>query len=251
MTPVEPEQPNPIGLVKLLPFSKWRPFLFGALYGLLARILMVGAQFGGITLPESMALAFLVFVPFAVSAVTIHMAERHAPTRVSYWIIAPWLSVALCVAGAALAALEGSICVVLAIPLFALVGSWGGVAAGVAHRCLKRSSSMVGVVVMLPVLVGIVEPAEPMQSSSDSIELSTTISASSANIWHHINDPTNIDPAELAGGVAYKISVPFPIEARTLSEGVGGQRQLIWQRGIRFSETITVWQQDRHIAWNY
>ena len=133
---------------------------------------MVGAQFGGIKLPESMTWAFLVFVPFAVGAVTIHMAERHAPTRVSYWVIAPWLSVALFV-------------------------------------------------------------------------------ASAANIWHHINYPTNIDPAELAGGVAYKISVPFPIEARTLSEGVGGQRQLIWQRGIRFSETITAWQQDRHIAWNY
>lgn len=55
----------------------------------------------------------------------------------------------------------------------------------------------------------------------------------------------------MENGIAYKIGVPYPIEARTIEARVGGKRQLLWQRGVSFEEEITDWQENRHIAWKY
>jgi len=233
-----------------LPFSKWLPFIVGAIYGLIMRLLFAALDIGASQM-EVMTSAFIIIVPIAVGVITIILAERKARRRVVYYIFAPWLSVLVFVAGTAIALVEGSICIVMALPLFLVLSSFGGLIAGLVARFTMRSKSVVNGFAILPILFGLYEVGLPLPVVYNQVNRSIHISSSADVIWHHINYPLDIRPEELEGGFAYMIGVPYPIEARTLDERVGGMRNLVWQRGVSFQEEITAWEENSYIAWEY
>ncbi len=233
-----------------LEFSAWIPLFAGATYGILMRILFEMSSFSDKDL-EVMTFAFIIIVPIAVGVVTVVFAEAKKSHGFLYFIFAPWASITIFVLGTAISLLEGLICIAMAFPLFLVLGSFGGLVAGIVTRYTIHRKSIVTCVGVLPILVGFYEAGEPMSNIYAEISRDIYIEASPNTVWHQINYPTNIKPKELKNGFAYKIGVPYPIEARTLEERVGGMRNLIWQRGITFREEITAWEENRYIAWNY
>lgn len=227
------------------------PFIVGACYGLLSRLIFSGYRTPGIKIPDVMSAAFAVLVPIAIGAITVYLAESLQRRNYKYYFFAPWLSVAIFVAGTALALLEGAICIAMALPLFLLLGSFGGVVMGVTCRYRDKPKRTVQSIALLPLVFALFETGSQPGDQFVEIRRSVDIGAPAAVIWQLVNYPTNIQPSELAGGLAYKIGVPYPIEARTVQTGVGGKRQLLWQRGVNFEEEITAWQENRHIAWKY
>jgi uncharacterized protein YndB with AHSA1/START domain len=235
-----------------LPFSNWLPFMLGAGYGFLLRLLFSGPSlFGAFKGPTVMSAAFALGVPFAVGAISVYFAERSKDRSVMFFIFAPWLAVSLFVGGTALALIEGSICIATALPLFLLMGSLGGLLMGLFCRVVESSGRTLYSVAALPLVLAAVETLYVPHDGFATVERSVQIAAPVDRVWQLINFPTDIHPQELASGLAYRIGVPYPIEARTLEPRVGGMRKLIWQRGISFDEQITDWQDQRYIAWTY
>ncbi len=234
-----------------LPFASWKPIATGALYGLLMRTLFSSDVIAGSEGADVMTNAFVVFVPIVVGALTVYFAHTQRPRTVSYYVFAPWLSVALFVAGTAAALIEGAICIALALPLFMALGSVGGLLMGLICRLLKRPARGLQSIAFLPLAAALAESGHTLPQRTELIERSAQIQATPAQVWQHINYPLNIQPHELEGGLAYRIGVPYPVEARTITPAVGGKRALRWQRGVSFEEIITAWDENRHIAWRY
>src|SRR5689334_17695464 len=86
--------------------------LLGALYGLCARLAVSFALFGGVF--AVMTLGFLVLVPFAMGYLTVRPVS--APSYV-YRVLAPWVPCVFVVLVAWLAGAEGTICIVMALPM--------------------------------------------------------------------------------------------------------------------------------------
>jgi Activator of Hsp90 ATPase homolog 1-like protein len=147
---------------------------------------------------------------------------------------------------------EGMICIVMALPLFLILAALGAtVGSFVARDGGPRGPKALSLALIAPAVLGMIE----QNIASPDLLISTTreiaIAASPATVWRHINYPTDIKREELSGGIAYWIGVPYPLEARTLEERVGGKRALTWDRGITFDEVITEWRPERRIAWTY
>src|SRR4026208_2598192 len=109
----------------------WWPLVAGVLVG---RVL--GAVFSGRpgNLFETMSGSFALLAPIAVSAVTVYVAELRARRTWSYYFWMGALANVLFAVGAFLTYLEGLICVILAAPLFAIVGGVAGLIVGAAFR---------------------------------------------------------------------------------------------------------------------
>ncbi|MES2819471.1 MAG: SRPBCC family protein, partial [Pseudomonadota bacterium] len=164
---------------------------------------------------------------------------------------APWLSVGLFVGGSGLALIEGLICIAMALPLFLVIGSAGGLVMGLICRLRNRRLRTVQSISLLPLLMVLGEGLIPAGNGITRLERSLYIAAPPAEVWQLILNPSDIRPEELDGGLAYRIGVPYPIQARTLEEKVGGIRRSTWARGVSFDERITDWQPDQHLAWTY
>lgn len=134
------------------PFPTILPFIWGGAYGLILRLLFSGHVLAGMKLPGAMATSFAVVVPIAIGAITVYMAERKARRSFLVYIFAPWLSVTLFVAGTAIALIEGSICIAMAMPLFLLLGSFGGLVMGIVCRFRNDPIRTVQSIAILPFL---------------------------------------------------------------------------------------------------
>jgi uncharacterized protein YndB with AHSA1/START domain len=102
-----------------------------------------------------------------------------------------------------------------------------------------------------PFLLATAEDQMPPPDAVRQVRASIHIQAPPERVWQDINFPTDIRREELAGGWAYRMGVPYPLEARTMEPRVGGLRELRWERGVRFQEEITRYERGRAIAWRY
>ncbi|MET3133156.1 hypothetical protein AAKU55_003441 [Oxalobacteraceae bacterium GrIS 1.11] len=227
------------------------PFVFGGLYGLFLRLVFSGMQGNSDGKLSPMTFSFAVLVPAAVGAITVYLAERKAPRSWTFYIFGPWIAVSLFMLGTALALIEGSICIAMAMPLFLGAGSIGGLLMGCVCRRWNKPLRTIQSIAILPLLAALGELGHPAPDAIHTIRQSIHIASPAGVVWQHINFPVNIKPEELRGGFAYNVGVPYPVEARTLNQGVRGMRHLIWQRGVSFEEKISAWELERKIAWTY
>jgi hypothetical protein len=226
--------------------------LYGALYGILARLIFHGDKSNVITQGLSaMTVSFALLAPFAIGAITVYMAERQMRQSYRFYLFGPWIAVSLFLTGTAMALLEGSICIIMAGPLFLIQGSIGGLVMGICCRMMNRPVRTMQTIAVLPLLLALVEGQIKLPDDIRQVKQSIRIDAPPSVVWQHINFPLDIQPAEMKGGIAYLIGVPYPIEARTLDGRVGGIRHLKWQRGVAFDEKITEWEPQRKVAWTY
>ena len=97
----------------------WWPLLAGALFGLVLRAIYSGSPGA---LFETMSGSFALLAPIAISAVTVFVAELRARRTWAYYFWMGALANVLFTVGTFLIHLEGLICVILAAPLFTLIG---------------------------------------------------------------------------------------------------------------------------------
>lgn len=220
----------------------------GAAYGILMRLIFSAARDSVLT---TMSFSFAVLVPVIVGALTVYTAERYRRRSIKFYIFGPWLSVIAFVLGTGLMLLEGSICIVMALPLFLIEGSVGGLVMGLLIRWLRKPVRTLQSVAVLPLLVAMSQVVQETPNHYQEIVSSVYIDAPTNVIWEQIVNPYSIKPEEFATGIVYQMGVPRPIEAKTDFARIGGKRHARMERGVSFDEIITEWQLERKISWRY
>jgi len=157
-----PEVQEAIRRERRLPFSGWWPVGCGALAGLVLRLLYSGVPAG----PYSAMLASFIYgSPLLVGLVTVYVAELTERRSWKYYFAAPVLATVLYVVGTLLLVIEGWICAIIIIPMFALLGGLAGLLMGAICRATNwPRSSVVGCFAALPVLFGAIEHQIPAAS---------------------------------------------------------------------------------------
>lgn len=197
-----------------------------------------------------MLVSFLFLVPFVIGALTVYLQPKEKRS-VSNAILRPWLPMFLFMVGSAVLLIEGSICIFMATPIFFAMSSIGGVLAWAILKTAKPSSGVVGSFLLLPLLGGVWERNMPIPDAILVSERTVHVHAAAPQIWQLINNATSIQPDEMRAGWAYRIGVPYPQEALTVTTAAGRVRKLRWDKGVHFDEPILDWQENRYIRWKY
>ena len=198
-----------------------------------------------------MLVSFLVGVPVVIGLFTGFLSRRMRLANAGVTSGLSMLTIGLFVFAVGALFREGTICILMALPLLFGLVVLGMLLGWLLSAFEKGGPKLLGVAVVLPFAFGSAEQQIESVDAFPVVLRSVHIAASPEVVWRLINQPTGILPAELKDGVAYRIGVPYPIEARTLEPRIGGRRQLVWQRGVRFEERITAWEENRRIAWVY
>jgi len=224
--------------------------LGGASYGLLMRLAfglsIFHSQPGG---SGVMLVSFLLLVPFLIGLWTVWQLPE-SRRKWSTAFLLPWAPTAVFLGGTAILAIEGSICIVLAMPIFLALASLGGLVAFLVIR-EKPSLGTTSAILMLPLATGLYEQRLPLPDAILASTESIHIAAPPERIWQLINDAEAIEPAEMASGWAWRIGVPYPVSALTVDTAEGRVRKLRWQHDVHFDEPILDWAENRYIRWSY
>lgn len=238
----------------------WKILAAGAAYGLAMRLVfglppLSGHQAGslpqGLSGAGPMLASFVVLVPLLIGAFTVIAARERSP-GLGFAIVAPWLPTLLFVAGTAVLLIEGSICIAMALPIFLALASVGGLLGWILARTLAPRGPVMSAVLLLPLALGAGEARLPLPQALERSTGAIHIDAPPAVVWGLINHATAIRPDEMKDGLAWRIGVPFPLEAITRATPAGGRvRQLRWAGGVHFDEPVTDWQENRFLRWTY
>jgi hypothetical protein len=230
------------------PYPKWWPLLAGALAGLGLRFVFFGKP--GEPYAAMMA-AFIYFSPVLVGAVTIYIAETQQRRSWSYYFWAPFLANVLYVLGSLLVMIEGIICAVIIVPLFAVLGGVAGLIMGAICRATKWPKQSLYGIGILPFMLGGVESALPLPERIVMVERTTVINAAPEAIWRQILDAPNIRPEEVGEAWLYRIGVPVPQSGITRQTPEGPIRRVTMGKNVYFDQVLAEVQPHRHVRWTY
>lgn len=245
--PIDPPPEPRTG--RRLPFSGWYAIGGGVVAGLLVRLVFsgkAGDAFG------AMLASFIFGAPLLVAAVTVWLAERIESRSWAYYFFAPMLSVTLFVAGTLALYIEGWICAVVILPLFAIVGGVAGLIVGAVCRLTGRPRrSVIGCFALLPLVGGAFEHLIPGAHRERTQVREILVAAPPEAVWRALVDVPDIRPTEVDGAWMYRIGVPLPLEVRGETRGGEHLRHVVMDRGVRFDQVATTWDEPNTVVWRY
>jgi uncharacterized membrane protein YhaH (DUF805 family) len=182
--------------------------------------------------------------PFTMGAAAGYLYNRHGEKPRTAALGA--LTVAIAALATLLFALEGAVCVAMALPLAIPLGMLGAML-GEAIAKERRASSPVEAALLFLVLPlsGAIEARlqdPPLREVLTSIE----IDAPPAQVWPHVLGFTDIDePPQWF----FRLGIAYPVRARLTGKGVGAVRRCEFSTGA-FVEPITAWEEPRLLAFD-
>jgi hypothetical protein len=232
-----------------LPYSMGWPILSGAAVGLLMRLAFSG---GAGDAMSAMLASFIVGAPIVVGIVTVYLAELEERRTWTYYFVSPVIATSLLVAGSLAILIEGLICAILIVPLFALVGGLAGLAMGAICRATNwPRPTIVGCIAVLPFVFGSFENRLPRDHLQRVQQREVFVGAPPAAVWRELVDTRDIRPDEVGAAWMYRIGVPLPSSGTGESREGEHLRHIAMGKGIRFDQVATEWRPFERVTWAY
>lgn len=223
------------------------PLLAGLVTGISLRLLFDGRLDGRY---ETMMLSFVLLAPLLVGMVAVYVAERRVRRNWGTYAGVGAMANLIFVGGTLVTSLEGAICVILVLPVFVVIGSFGGLLMGAIYRYLKRPRQTLYGFLLLPLVLGAIENPHP-DGRIERIERRILIAAPPAEVWRQLMTADAIRPDEVDAAWTYRIGVPKPLAGVVRQTPTGLVREVRMGKGIHFQQMSTDWQPQRYVHWQY
>jgi uncharacterized membrane protein YhaH (DUF805 family) len=194
---------------------------------------------------QSYGVSLFLGTPFVVGALTAFLFNRRYPAsrRETHEVV---LMTIACIGGVALlTAAEGAVCLVMALPLAAVLGMMGSVLGRrIALHTPEHATHALLAVAFLPAgaLFDAKAPTTPLREVRSAIE----IAAPADVVWRNvITFPPLAEPSELV----FRSGIAYPMRAEIRGEGVGAVRTCVFSTGA-FVEPITRWEPGRRLSFD-
>lgn len=230
------------------PEERVRSAMLGILVGTFMVALGLGVQIVLVKLsPEAGAGygASLFFgTPFAVGVGAGFFYNRRLPRGPRETAGVAALAVSIAGMATLLFALEGAICVMMALPLAIAAGALGSLLG--RHFALEGPRGFLGPAVALSLLpaAGVLEPRglEPLREIVSSVE----IDAPPERVWQHVVSFSELPPPP---ELIFHTGIAYPLRAHIDGRGVGAVRRCEFSTGA-FVEPITAWDEPQRLSFD-
>jgi uncharacterized membrane protein YhaH (DUF805 family) len=197
----------------------------------------------GVYLRRSYSTGLFLGVPFTIGYISSYIYNYRTERPAGQSIVIALASVTIAAGALVLFALEGSVCTLLALPIALVIAFPGAVLGRIVARGGLHAPSGAGVVLIVPLLVGIEPRAEPPAHEVITV---VEIAAPPAVVWRHVvTFPELPPPTEFL----FRAGVAAPLRARIEGTGVGAIRYCDFTTGS-FVEPITAWDENRLLAFD-
>ncbi|QJR09864.1 hypothetical protein DSM104443_00914 [Usitatibacter rugosus] len=224
------------------------PLLAGAVVGIAMRFVFSGYPD---SMTHAMTAGFIYFVPVVVGAVAVYVSERLSPTASGWHFNIGALANVFFVIGTLLILIEGFVCAIIIVPLFAVIGGLSGLAMGAICRRVTKSKETLYAIAMLPFLATPMESQVPLPVELANVERTIVIHASPERVWNELLNARDIRPEEVERAWIYRIGVPVPQSGATSETPEGRVRHVTMGKDISFDEVITHSVENRYLRWTY
>lgn len=231
-----------------LPFPRWWPVAGGVVAGIALRLVFSGSPGGPYA---AMMASFIYLCPILVGATTVYLAERQQRRSFAYYISASFVANLFFVLGTLLVMIEGLICAIVIVPVFAAIGVVGGLIMGVVCRVTRWPRQALYSFAVLPLVLGGLEGNVATPSRFGSVERSILIRAAPETVWRQIMHASDIKPEEMQQAWIFRIGVPLPLAGVIEPSPEGPVRKIRMGKNVHYDQVFTETRENRYVHWTY
>ncbi|MET0151775.1 MAG: DUF805 domain-containing protein [Candidatus Binatia bacterium] len=182
--------------------------------------------------------------PFVMGFVSAFAFNRDAPRSVMATLGVAYLTLVVVAGLIALLALEGLVCLLMALPLALLLASLGAVLGRQIAFGGRPVAAVTSLLVSLPALTGF--EARALRAPLREVATAVDIDAPPEVVWKNVIGIAELPPP---GEWVFRLGIAYPVRARIRGAGVGAVRTCEFSTGP-FVEPITEWDPPRRLAFD-
>jgi hypothetical protein len=197
----------------------------------------------------TMSWGFVFIFPFCLGVLTVYFADTEVRKSYAFQIFAPWVTSVASLVLTMIAGREGTICMIMALPVYIICSSIGGLATGVFFKVTnnpKMQMVSLSFLLLSPFIEANIEQGFPLPKEIRTVETRLVVNADKKTVWSKIARIPKI--TEPQNSFFYFMGFPKPVEATLSFEGVGGVREAKFEKGLMFLETITIWEPEERLT---
>ena len=188
-------------------------------------------------------------IPFFLGVNSVLIYGIHRPRSLGRCLLVALLSMALTALSLFFLAVEGVVCLIMALPLAVPISVFGGFIGYLLQQRESTASPSLRVVSLLFLLIpGLVMLESSISADSPLYEVKTSviIGAEPQRVWKQLIAFAELRPPT---ETLFKTGIAYPIRAEIEGSGVGAVRHCVFSTG-EFVEPITIWNEPTLLQFN-
>ena len=190
-----------------------------------------------------------VALPFCLGLGSVMIYTCNEPRSMRSCVLVSLTAVGLAALALFTVAIEGLICILMALPIAAPLALLGGIVGFFIQRrryLSPAAPSVMMLTVFLPIGFMTMEATIPMEPALYTVTTKTRIEATPAAVWPHLIAFPDLPAPKFW---LFRAGVAHPIRATINGEGVGALRECLFSTGT-FVERIDGWEKDKRLAFS-
>ena len=228
---------------RFIPGGEFGSAVFGVLLTALLAVLETVFSTSGL---GNYGWGLFVGIPFFLGLNSTLIYGYHYPRSLGRCLLVSLLSIAIVGVTLVVVAIEGIICLAMALPLAIPIALFGGLIGYVIQKRPYATGTLrvASVVCLLMPGLILIEYAIGETPPLYEVKTSVIIKSDLPTVWTHVVTFSQLPPPTEA---MFKTGIAYPIRAEMHGSGVGAERHCVFSTGA-FVEPITVWDEPRLLA---
>ena len=231
---------------RLIPEGEFGSAALGVLVTVALSVLITTLSANGL---GSYGWGLFVGIPFFLGLNSVLIYGYHQPRSLGRCLLVALLSTALVGISLFAVAVEGLICLIMALPLAIVLALFGGFIGFVLQQRRSFSNQSLRVVsvgfLLMPGLT-LLEYSIGETSPVYAVKTSVVIEANAQTVWSNVVSFAQLPPPT---ETIFKTGIAYPIRADIAGRGTGAVRHCVFSTG-EFVEPITVWDEPRLLSFS-
>lgn len=190
---------------------------------------------------ENVSVSYIFILPMVLGAIPVLFSTKEQLKAYTSYLLWPWMITLTFFLLAYVTNFEGMICLVIIVAPFLLLGTIGAFIFRLIKLREKGTGTKLYASLVLPFLILGFESDFKATDQFHTVMTSIEINADKLQVWENIKNVRNIRKDEIEPHFVHLIGIPKPLSGELDKDGVGGIRHITWEKGIKFEETITSW----------
>ncbi len=210
---------------------------------------LVGAlmTYAGVQKLGTYGWGIFVALPFCFGLLSVVIYSYHQPRSLGSCLAVSIMSVGMVALALFAFAIEGFVCIIMAVPIATPLALFGGFVGFLSqrHRAISgQIPSTMLLMLLAPLGVMTSESVNPAEAYRTSVQTSIRIDAPAERVWSHLIAFPDVVEAPMG---LFRFGISYPIHADIRGEGTGALRECLFSTGT-FVERVTVWEEGKRMG---
>ncbi len=217
--------------------------LAGVAYAFVVMLLITAAH-------KNVSITYIFSLPIILGAIPVLLSTKEQLRSYKSYLLMPWGITLTFFFLCYIMRFDGMICLVVIVAPFLILGTLGAFVYRLFKLKAKGKGTSLYVSLLIPLIVFIME--ENIQPINEFHTVVNTIEVESDrnNVWKNIKNIESIKGEEIEPHFIHLIGIPKPLNGLLDKETVGGIRTIVWEKGLKFEEKITTWDEGYGFSYN-